>query len=330
VAYVARNRALSFVVAGLCALSCISPAPAFAAIVFGQLDDFQGGTTMGWSEGFPSPNPPENVATGGPGGAADRFLRNVSSGGFGAGSKQVMFNTNQWAGNYNAAGITRISAWVANFGDTTRQETLHLRLSFASGANQFSSTRSVDLPPDGVWRRVHFDLTDSALTRVGGSGTAASALSNVTELDLLSSTVPAYRGSAIRGVNAVLGVEDLRAMRPEGDANFDGQVNGADLRIVRSNLGSSPERTWQQGDFNFDGRVNFRDVALLRRNFSGSPAAASAAVSIVPEPAVGALSCAAALLFLRRKRPLRQATPSPPAVRSGRTPGATHTCSRIR
>ena len=35
------------------------------AIVFGQLDGFQDGSTMGWNEGFSSLNPPENVPTGG-------------------------------------------------------------------------------------------------------------------------------------------------------------------------------------------------------------------------------------------------------------------------
>ena len=70
-----------------------------AAVVFGQIDDFQNGTTMGWDEGSPSPNPPVNVATGGPDGAGDRFLQTNSSGGNGPGSRMVMFNQNQWAGD---------------------------------------------------------------------------------------------------------------------------------------------------------------------------------------------------------------------------------------
>ena len=38
-------------------------------------DDFEDGTTMGWDEGGPSPNPPTNIADGGPGGAGARKVR---------------------------------------------------------------------------------------------------------------------------------------------------------------------------------------------------------------------------------------------------------------
>jgi hypothetical protein len=84
----------------------------------GQIDDFEDGTTMGWMEGFPSPNPPVNIASGGPAGTGDNYLQNVSSGGFGPGSAQVMFNHDQWSGNYLAAGVTEIEVQMANFGDS--------------------------------------------------------------------------------------------------------------------------------------------------------------------------------------------------------------------
>src|SRR5215468_3493420 len=90
-----------------------------SAVTFGQKDDFQDGTTMGWVEGVPSPNPPTNVANGGPGGAGDRYVQNVASGGAGAGSKQIMFNQAQWAGNYVAAHVTQVDGLFANFGTTT-------------------------------------------------------------------------------------------------------------------------------------------------------------------------------------------------------------------
>ena len=54
------------------------------AIGAGQVDDFEDGTVQGWSEGGPSPNPPVNIATGGPDGADDNYLRNAASGGGGS------------------------------------------------------------------------------------------------------------------------------------------------------------------------------------------------------------------------------------------------------
>ena len=272
------------------------PATAGAAIVFGQVDDFQI-DRMNWSEGESSSNAP-GTAPGGPDGPADLYLRNVSSGTFSGGSRQVMFNQAQWAGDYNAAGVNRISGWVANFGSTP----LHLRVTLSSSFNQFSSTNSFDLPADGVWRRVRFDLTDSALTRIGGTATLSTALSSVTELRLLSAAAgPNFRGDVIA---STLGIDDLRAMRPEGDANFDGRVDGADFQVVRSNLGSAGPRTWREGDFNFDGRVNAMDVALLRRNLTRPSAAAAVAtgVSVVPEPGCGLLFALSSTVLLTRRR----------------------------
>ena len=52
-----------------------------SAIMIDQIDDFQDGTTAGWSHGNPSsPNPPANVPTGGPAGEGDAYLQNVSIG----------------------------------------------------------------------------------------------------------------------------------------------------------------------------------------------------------------------------------------------------------
>ena len=123
----------------------------------------------------------------------------------------------------------------------------------------------------------------------------------MSELRLLSAQVPDFRGESLAGT---LAVDDLRAMRPEGDANFDGAVNSADLSVVRANLGTAAGGTWARGDFNFDGRVNALDLALLRRNFTTAAPAAFTASVLVPEPASGctALLVLAALLSRRRRR----------------------------
>ena len=97
-------------------------------VVAGQIDDFENGTVQSWSEGgglSTSPNPPVNISTGGPNGANDNFLRNVSSGGFGAGSRMVMFNQNQWTGNYTGQKIVAIK-----FKAKAITNSLNLRIAF--------------------------------------------------------------------------------------------------------------------------------------------------------------------------------------------------------
>jgi hypothetical protein len=196
---------------GLCALGIISGAallPAYrasAAITFGQVDTFQDGLTAGWSQGAASPNPSSVIAGGGPGGASDAYLQNVSVGGFGAGSKMVMFNTSQWAGDYGTAGVNRITADMANFGSSP----LSMRVALQDGNFvDYSSTLAAVLPADGKWHPVVFDLTNAGLTSLGGADTLQQALANVSQLRLLSSAGPAFNGDALAGT---LGVDNIRA-----------------------------------------------------------------------------------------------------------------------
>lgn len=283
-------------------VSCLCCPSHATAVVFGQVDDFQSGTALDWREGLVSPNPPENVATGGPRGGGDGFLRNVSTGSFGAGGRQIMFNKAQWTGDYNAAGVARVSGWFANFGATP----LLIRLALEGSFTRFGSTDAFELPADGVWRRASFDLNAEGLSLLSGTAPLAEALSSVVELRVLSAGGPSYIGGVVA---ATLGVDNLRAMRPEGDANFDGLVDGSDLRLVRSNLGPGVGRTWHDGDFNFDGRVNAVDLALLRRNLRPP---ATPGPSIVPEPsALALLALAAAGISLR---PARRPHPSRPPL----------------
>ena len=69
--------------------------PASAQVVGGRVDDFQDGTTLGWTNG--GVNLPVNIATGGPNGSGDRFLQ-IMSDGSGAGGHMVAFNRTRWSG----------------------------------------------------------------------------------------------------------------------------------------------------------------------------------------------------------------------------------------
>ena len=158
-------------------LLSFNAAPALA-IDAGQVDDFENGTVLGWTEGGQSPNDPVNVSTGGPQGAGDNYLRNVSSGAAGAGGKMVMFNTGQWTGNYGAEDVESIRAWLVNEGNTA----MSIRIAMRSGTTWFVTSNAFALPADDVWRQATFDLNDSAMTRVQGAMSLSDVLANVGEL----------------------------------------------------------------------------------------------------------------------------------------------------
>jgi len=299
-----RNRAA---LAAFLSASLGAAGAAHGVIVFGQLDDFENGTAMGWTEGFPTPNPPTNIPSGGPGGAGDNFLQNVSSGGAGAGSHQVMFNQTQWAGNYNAAGVTRITGLMRNLGATN----LFMRLAVQGGMlnSNYASSNAIPLPAGSAWTPVTFDLTPSAMTAVIANEPLSDVLSNVLTLRILSAQAgPDFRGDVVA---ATLGVDNLRALRLQGDANFDGRVNLNDFNVLAANFGTTGTATWQTGDFNFDGNVNLNDFNLLAANFGqviARPGVSggdwSALASAVPEPVGGcaALGALAALGTRCRRR----------------------------
>ena len=188
-----------------------------SAVEIGQIDDFEDGGTQGWRKGAVSTSQPTNIGTGGPSGANDSYLQTVSSGGAGADSKQVIFNTAQWTGDYLAAGVTEIAMHFRNAGSST----LHMRIALeggVGGASWFASTQAFQVPADGNWYEASFSISESDLTRVSGTQTFSAALSNVTEMRILTSqSGPDFRGDA---VVSTLGVDDIEAKgMPDSDGD---------------------------------------------------------------------------------------------------------------
>jgi hypothetical protein len=259
------------------------------AVTFGQLDDFQDGSTMGWQQGFNATQPTANIADGGPVGAGDHYLNNVSTGGFGASSRQVMFNNAQWAGDFVGAGVTRINAMLANFGTTT----LYMRVALEGGStfSQYGSTNPIVLPPDGgVWHAETFDLTTASMSVISGTDSLANTMSSVVQFRMLSSQVaPTFQGAD--AIASSLGVDNARALTLPGDANFDGHVDVGDLGALATNYNAAGVLTWSDGDFTFDGHVDVGDLGTLATFYGTSlPSSASAigspqSVTAVPEPA---------------------------------------------
>ena len=187
-------------------LSLLLGATSANAISLGQVDTFSDGFPAGWTEGGPSPNQPEVINDGGPNGAGDDWLQNIATGEMRAGGAQIMFNFSQWAGDYNAAGVTMITASMANFGPTE----LSMRIAMEGGnGTQIGSAEAVVLPADGQWHEVSFSLAEDQLAVVQGSDTPSEVLSSVFTLRILAAAAgPAWIADFIE---SDLGVDNIRA-----------------------------------------------------------------------------------------------------------------------
>lgn len=168
-----------------------------SAISGSEFDDFEGGTTAGWSHGPPSPIPPTVESEG-----ANSFLRIESLGGGGPGSRLAAFNRAQWTGDFVSAGATLISMDLRNSGDTE----LFVRLGFRSLTGDSATNDLVNLAVGSGWQTVTFDVTDLALF---GPSDSSEALGNVLEMRVISAQFPSFLGDPIV---ATLDVDNIRVV----------------------------------------------------------------------------------------------------------------------
>jgi len=194
-----KPESLTFIVIFFSSLSVL------AQVTAGQVDDFGDGMVQGWVEGAFSPNPPTNIATGGPLGTGDNFLENISSGSLGPGGKMIMFNTTQWTGNYTSQSIIAIKFDVKVVGVIN----LNLRVAFQkTGSEQISTTSAVTIVAGGGWESVTIPISASDFTIVTGATTADNVLTSVTVMRILSSVTPSWNGDAVA---ATLHIDNIRA-----------------------------------------------------------------------------------------------------------------------
>ncbi len=147
------------------ACSLLVLAQSARAIVFGQVDTFEDGTTMNWANG--APDNLVNVNTGGPGGAGDHYLQLSANGNLGVGGHLTTFNLQQWLGNYIAQGVNTIEIDLRNTGTTT----LNMRLAFKA-QNLMNSpgylSAPVMLAPGGGWQHYSISIASANMIPVGG------------------------------------------------------------------------------------------------------------------------------------------------------------------
>ncbi len=189
-----------------------------AAVVVGQVDTFEDGTSMGWffgggPVGIP-PTPWVNVPTGGPAGTSDNFLQISANGGAGPLSRLSALNVFQWAGNYTSAGVGAVRMDVNNFGP----DDLDLRLFFEDLSPGFGPpvnqalSGAVHVPALSGWTTIEFPISAADLLPVLGS--AADALMNTDLLRIVHNpldTVPPPPTS-LPVVTAILGVDNIQAL----------------------------------------------------------------------------------------------------------------------
>jgi hypothetical protein len=186
----------------IASLVAILATPATAAILLGQLDDFEGGTLQGWQAGSNNPYGPTNIASGGPSGADDNYLRLASDGSTTAG-RLVAFNSEQWTGDYLDAGVSAIQMLVNNLGTTD----LVLRL-ILIGAGSLTTATPIVVAAGSGWNTVSFSLASANLT---GSPYSA-VMSNVAELNLVHSTNAVGHRSGAPNIVAQLGIDNITAV----------------------------------------------------------------------------------------------------------------------
>ncbi len=183
---------------------------AYSQITPGLTNDFEDGTTQGWSNGGSSPNPPTNVPDGGPGGAGDGFLEEISSGGAGPGSRMVVFNReSEWLGNYSVVSDFTFDAKVPT------NEDLFIRVAIEGGSDETSicTTNAVTVPAQSDWNNYFLSLDPSAFTIIGGDNTIEETLADVTEIRIIHSTDPAFIGESI---DATLHLDNIFVTGPIG------------------------------------------------------------------------------------------------------------------
>lgn len=157
----APPRAFAFALVVVACLFCSRTAN---AIVFGQVDDFENGTTMGWANGVPGAL--TNIPGGGPAGADDNYLRLISDG-VGQAGRLTTFNLQQWLGNWVAQGVNRLEIDLSNEGSVS----LSIRFAFKAqnlpNAPGYLSAPMI-LPVGSGWQHFSIAITAASLTPIGG------------------------------------------------------------------------------------------------------------------------------------------------------------------
>ncbi len=187
------------------------------AVTYDQVDDFQdpddGIASWSGTRGFQ-----QRVATGGPDGAGDAYLR-VTTRRYHLATK----NTDQWAGNYLAAGIGAIEMDLKYIIPGPGADAVEIRILLFGPGGAFASANLTDPISTDAWERYRFGLTAADLVHVtGGTGDLTDTLTDVIKLlirhDFADPKVP---GDHPPHVTATLGIDNIHAVPVSEPAGID-------------------------------------------------------------------------------------------------------------
>ena len=189
------------------------------AIVNGQLDTFEDGTSEYWVNGFDD----LAVSLGGPGGAADHFLL-IGAGGFsGFSSKLVGYNATQWTGNFIAAGVNAVEMDLKaiSIDPISGISALTIRIAFRSetgpliskGASGYVSSNSASIPVDGLWHHAVFNFSSLLPINSTNDGMPPAPLATFLTAPAEFRILHLVNPNAVIGdiVKASLGVDNIHA-----------------------------------------------------------------------------------------------------------------------
>ncbi len=268
-------------------------------IVVGHIDNFNDGTRQGWQVGptgfvFPVSQPDL-----GPNGAGDYALWMATDDAGGEVDNLVVFNTSSnWSGDWTSADVSRIQLDVKDPGSNSF--TLAIRLGIAGpnppsqggGGNTFV-TEAMEVPKDGQWHRLTFDVTPSSFDSTGGNNIEA-ALSSVRHFRIIHNPLQSFSGASPPGGGEFFldNIQALSGIEPPlttGDYNENGFVDAADYVVWRKTLGETVGNEGDGADGNASGTIEPGDYDFWRARFGNVVAAPGLGAAVVPEPAAALL-----------------------------------------
>jgi hypothetical protein len=297
----------------MCTAAAASPC---CAITLGHIDDFNDGTKQGWGVGSPG-DFPVNEPNIGQNGAGDHALWMANSGAGGTVPNLLVFNTSSnWTGNWTAAGVSRIEMDVKDPG--ANSFTLAIRLGivgpdggpFAGGGGDTYVTQAMEVPKDGQWHRLTFDVSPSSFASIGGTD-IDDALAGVRHFRILHNPLQSFSGASPAGggefyLDNIHALSSIDPPDTTGDYNGNSIVDAADYVLWRKTLGQAVAMNGDGADGNQNGTVDPDDYNIWRMNFGRvftGPASSNGSMTAVPEPTTFALIAAVvALASWSRKR----------------------------
>ena len=198
------------------------------AIVPGQTDTFEDGTTQNWTNGGFNAPPVVNFV-GGPGGPTDHAIRVTSLGGSGAGNRLTTFNRDQWLGDYLNQGIIAVEMDLNNFSDVELSIRIGFKQEIGPGAPGYVSQAFV-LPAGGGWQHVVFSITPATMIPLNSPIDYKTFFSgNFEEFRIIHAPTPDLNGEP---VVAQMGIDNIHAV-PEPTSFVLGAIGLLVVMVAR-------------------------------------------------------------------------------------------------